>query len=617
MKNLVKILLYGLLMFIFNISLNSQTTSITYHDQPRAKINMGDFHDPYAFSIKYLEAPHPSGKAHLRAYLRQQKLKAQRATPVNPTAVIENRGSIPAPEIIASFSGNNVITGTPLDNHLAVNESEQVVSTINTHMLVTNSVGFWQGSYKLEPFYAAVGTTDRFFDPRVIYDPEQDRFIMVLINGSVCDDSQIVLAFSESNDPRGNWHLYALDGCLNDDGTFADFPMISITKTDFFLTYNAVHSDSTWQAGFYGTQIHQINKMNGYNGETLNRRVWKDVSYNGKLLRNVCPVRNADENLPVDMYFLSNRNFDLTNDTIFLLHIEGEQADSSTTLDINYRILDNPYGVPPYAIQPRDSLDTNDARVLDAFEQNGQIQWVGNTMDFATGRSAIYHGTLEIDDPFQNATGNIIAHPTDYLGYPGIAWTGTNPDERDAIIVMSHASLSRNPGGSAVYSDGKGEYSDIIPIIEGQRSVDMLTGTIERWGDYAGMQRLYHQPGSIWTSLSYARFNFANEAWIAKLARFEEGVSTNDVKSKTTMTTYPNPTDDYVQINIENPDGGHYHVVIMDMTGRPVKTLYNGPANFPGKASINFSTHALPQGQYVVNVMIDEKLAASKMIVKQ
>ncbi len=599
-------LFFAVVVFYLTISpLFSQSTSTTYQDPLKAEVSIDQFHDPFAFNIKYHEAPHPSGKDAMRAFLRQRKLDAQKVTPVIPLTIIDQRGSIPAPDILASFSGNNIITGTPLDNHLAVNQSEEVVSTINTHMLVTNTVGFWMGSYKLDNFFDAVGISTRFFDPRIIYDPEQDRFILVLINGSDCTDSQIVLAFSKTNNPRGAWNLYAIDGCLNDDGTFADYPMIALTETDFFLTYNAVHSDSTWQAGFYGTQIHQINKMNGYNGEPLNRRVWKDVNYNGKLLRNVCPVRNADESLPSVMYFLSSRNFDLTNDTIFLLHLTGTESDSNASLNVSYRLLDHPYGVPPYAIQPRDSLDTNDARVLDAFEVEGHIQWVGNTMDFNSGRSAVFHGMLALDDPFQTATGNIIAHPTDYLGYPGISWTGSQAGERDAIIVMSHSSLTRNPGGSALYSNGTGEYSEFVSVIEGQRSVDMLKGTIERWGDYVGIQRLYHQPGSVWVSMSYGRPGNVNEAWIAKLARQDESTSNEEEENAINMITYPNPTDDYVQIEIDNPKGSHYNVVLYNMTGKPLTTLYDGPANFPGKASINLSMHALSAGQYIVKVEID------------
>jgi hypothetical protein len=292
-------------MFVFSafIHIAAAQKSVLYTDPLKAEISMDQFDDPYAFKIKYLEAPHPSGKAAMRAFLRQRKLEAQKATPVQPSTALNPRGTIPPPEILASFSGNNLITGTPLDNHLAVNANEEIVSTINTHMLVTNTVGFWMGSYQLENFFSAAGGVNIYFDPRIIYDPEQDRFIMALINGNECDNSQIVLAFSKTNNPRGAWNLYALDGCLNDDGTFADYPMLSITDKDFFLTYNAVHSDSTWQTGFYGTQIHQIDKMSGYNAEPLTRRVWTDVSYNGRLLRNVCPVRNADETLASDMCF--------------------------------------------------------------------------------------------------------------------------------------------------------------------------------------------------------------------------------------------------------------------------------------------------------------------------
>jgi hypothetical protein len=316
------------------------------------------------------------------------------------------------------------------------------------------------------------------------------------------------------------------------------------------------------------------------------------------------------------MFFLSDRNFDLTNDTLFLLHLSGNVNDPDAKLDISYRLLDQPYGVPPYAPQTLDSLDTNDARVLDAFESNGTIQWVNNTMDFYTGRSAVFHGWLDIDDPFQTATGNIIAHPTDYLGYPGLAWTGSQPGERDAIIVMSHSSAIRHPGGSAVYSDGLGEYSEFVTVIEGTRSVNMLSSQIERWGDYVGIQRLYHQPGSVWVSMSYGRQGNVNEAWIAKLARHDESTSTKDDNARIKMSAYPNPSDDYVSIDIDNPEAKQFEVILYDLSGHLIKTLYDGPANHPGKANISFSLHSLPAGQYLVKVIVDDKITATKSIVR-
>lgn len=607
-----------LVMGLIPFGVSAQYTTYTTSDPVKAVVEMDHFNDPYAVVLDYAEAPHPDGEEAMQAYLRTQKLEAQRQSLYRPEVNYGSRGTLLPPEILASFSGNSIITSTPLDNHMAVGNEEHVVSTINIHMLVTNNVGFWLGSYKLDEFFASVGgVINRYFDPRVIYDPEQDRFILVMMYGSECVDSKILLAFSKTNNPRGAWNLYSIDGCLNDDGTFADYPMIALTDSELFLTYNAVNADSSWQTGFFGTQIHQINKMNGYNGESLNRKVWKDITYNGRLLRNICPVRNADEHLPTSMYFLSDRNFDISNDTIFLLHLTGKQDDPNATLDMGHRILDQPYGVPPYAVQTRDSMDTNDARVLDAFELNGTIQWVSNTMDFNSGRSAVFHGIIHLPQLMDVATGHIIAHPTDYIGYPGIAWTGSDPSQQDAIIVVSHCSPTRNPGGSAIYTDGLGQYSDFVTIIEGTRPVDMLTGTVERWGDYAGIQRLYHQPGSIWVTNSYGRQGNNNEAWIAKLARQEENVATGHVDSEAPgMNAFPNPANEYVSIEVDNPEGKNISAALFDATGKPVDILFDGPANYPGKASLTFAMHTLPPGQYVVKVLLGQQEAVSRSIVK-
>ena len=619
MKTVSTITLVLVLLCTFHITIYAQYKVESFTDVLQSVVVLDQYNDPYSFNIQYKEAPYPSGDDEMRDFLRKIKLEAQIKTPLNSNPIqLNNRGGIPAPDLLTGFLGNNIITGTPLDNHLAVNANDQIVSTINTHMLVTNNVGFFSGSYKLDEFFQSLGGVDRYFDPRIIYDPEQDRFILVLFQGSECNESNILMAFSQTNDPKGAWNFYKLDGCLDDDGTFADFPMLSLTDAELFLTYNEVKSDSSWQTGFAGTQIHQINKMNGYNGETLNRKVWRDIKFNGRLLRNICPVRNADENLPQSMYFLSDRNFDLSNDSVFLLFLTGHQDNPGATLDVGYRVLDHPYGVAPYAVQPKDSLDTNDARVLDAFSFDGQIQWVSNTMDFNSGRSAVFHGMLTIDDPSLTATGNVIAHPTDYLGYPGLAWTGSLPGEQDAIIVMSHSSKIRFPGGSAVYSNGLGEYSEFVTIKEGTRAIDMLTGPVERWGDYVGIQRLYHQPGSVWIASSYGRQGNVNGVWIAKLARHEEMVATHDIKSDAvSMNAYPNPANDFVQIDIDNPTGNKIKVVLSDISGQPLQTLYDGPAKYSGKTQLNFSTQSLPAGQYLVQVMVDGKEIVTKSIVRQ
>jgi hypothetical protein len=132
-----------------------------------------------------------------------------------------------------------------------------------------------------------------------------------------------------------------------------------------------------------------------------------------------------------------------------------------------------------------------------------------------------------------------------------------------------------------------------------------------------GTQRLYSQPGSVWISCSYGRPGNINEAWIAKLARQEGNVGTHDVPGKMLMSTYPNPTDDYVNIDIDNPQGKSFTVTVFDINGRPVQVLFDGKPNYTGEASLSFSTKALPVGQYVVQVKMEGEVLVSREIVKQ
>jgi len=63
------------------------------------------------------------------------------------------------------------------------------------------------------------------FDPRAIYDPIADKYIVSWLAGNTSNSSLIVIGFSETNDAAGNWNLYALTGDPNNNGQWSDYPM--------------------------------------------------------------------------------------------------------------------------------------------------------------------------------------------------------------------------------------------------------------------------------------------------------------------------------------------------------------------------------------------------------
>ncbi|NDD36447.1 MAG: hypothetical protein EBZ26_09115, partial [Flavobacteriia bacterium] len=183
-----------------------------------------------------------------------------------------------------------------------------------------------------------------------------------------------------------------------------------------------------------------------------------------------------------------------------------------------------PYGVPPDARQPSSDptnsnyhLSTNDGRWLGALElSNGSVHVVSTTRDFATNRCAIYHG--ELPNPWvpDSLYGHIIAHPSRDLGYPNVVAIGNEPCDQELLIGFNHSSTTEKAGVSAVYRGNDGTYSDFVTIKEGEGVVNKLSGP-ERWGDYFGLQTVYHDPQKVWAAGFYALLNGGNSTWFGLL----------------------------------------------------------------------------------------------------
>lgn len=579
------------------------------------EVNFGRHQDPFMVHIEPVEAPDviPSKE---KAFLMEQKARAQQLFPKTTPAA--RRSSLAPPELVNDFSGNNWLTSTPLDNHIAFSRDEQILSTVNVHMVVMNESGFWLGNRTLSTLFAPITNVDRFFDPRVMYDPVENRWVMALMNGSDCGDSELLFAFSKSADATGAWNIYKIPGCPFNDMTFADYPMISLIGDELFYTYNAVATGEPWETGFVETFIWQIDKLGGYAGDTLKARMWTGLNFGGRNIRNLCPVKNATEELPTEAFFLSNRNFDIQNDSIFIVEVNGDLSTPGAEMLIDVRTADQPYGVPPHALQPEDTLQTNDARILDAFLLDDHIQFVGNTMDFESGKASVYHGVIENIRSDRQISARIINGGEDELGYPGIAYTGVLPGERDAVIIASHVSETRNPGFSACYVDGYGEWSPWITVKEGQKPIDMLTRGLERWGDYCGAQRVYDRPGYVYASASYGRYDGSNNTWIGYLARPEMSVSTdNPGKEKEIgLDAYPNPSHTWFDLRFEVERPMELDIVLVSMAGKFRKTLRREKVN-AGTHVLHFNLFSVPAGPYLVQILDDGRLVATEKVIRQ
>ncbi len=602
---------------------------LTYHTEilsPKARtavVNMSQLGPDFNTSLFSIEAPSPDGDSY-RAYLARAKRESARRFPVKDATRVQSRAGADQPILRQEFGGPTTPIGIPLDTHIAVSDSGQVVGVINFSIRVMDTLGNMLSQASLGNFFNSIGTEGTLFDPKVHYDPDEDRFILCALSRTD-SSTNIYLGFSQTHNAAGSWNLYRLEGNPRDNNSWFDYPMLSIGTKEVFLTGNSIRNNEPWQTGFEETLIFQIDKYDGYRGDSLDMRIWSDIKFGVLTLRNLCPVKGGEGNFGPGHYFLSNRNFDILNPAFFIVRVSDSLNAPGVGLEVNLRASDVPYGLPPRGPQARvaDSLDTNDARVLDAFIFNDKIQFVGNTIDTTNGHAGIYHGTIKDVSTSKFITGNIISEAPYTFGYPSLAFTGSSDPadgDFDAIIFFDMVAKGTFPATTALYYDGNGGYSDRIQVKEGTDFIGVLPNgnfNSERWGDYTGSQRAYYRPGKVWVIGTTGRLLAQAVPSIAEIDRPGGLVSIAPDQPKADVTVYPNPAQDFVTVEFDLPKADHLGVHLLDLQGRIVKTFYDFDPYQQGRMRFSFDTSPLASGIYLLQISTEAGILLNqKLVVK-
>lgn len=535
--------LYFIFIFSFSVLLlKSQTTykEKTITAKKAHTFNPKTSKPDFNAVIINQEAPNPDGDSY-RSFLLKQKLESRKQFPIKKGPLKREKSNAALqPQVGKGLSkffyrktrGGDIkqdyTGGIPNDNALAISNDGILLSGINSAIWAydTEKDTTLFENYTLSLTALGFGSpTNRYYDPKLIYDEKADRFILVFLRDSEPATSAFMVCFSSSNNPTDPWYVYEIEGNPLDNNRWTDFPAISITDDELFMSGNLIIPNVSWQVGFDGSVIWQINKADGYNNaDSLKTKLFTDIRYDGKFIRNLHAVRGIESEAP-RQFFLSNRNFDVTNDTIFILEVNGTLENSS--LDIKFGKTSPNYGVPPNGRQldtdlsdPTKGLQTNDARVLGAITNGEWIQFVSTTLNPETGLAGIYHGTIENPDvQSPNISGTIIADTARDYGYPNIAFTGKDECDIETIIGFNYTSPDDFPGVAAVYYDNDGNHSEVVTLKEGLNFTNAHSDSYERWGDYFGIQRKYNEPGKVWTSGYYGLLSRRNGTWINELDR--------------------------------------------------------------------------------------------------
>lgn len=530
--------------FIAFCLLVSSTWAQTSYERYQIHGKRSHAYDPHTaapdFEVEliHLEAPTPDGDSY-KAFLMKQKIESRKRFPLTDVATPTPKKKTNAQPVVGEgfpmtlrLPLGNVIDysgGIPNDNTLAVSNGGLLLAAVNSVIWgydINNDTTILPTNSTVSLYSIGQGAPgDHFYDPKLIYDENADRFILVFLKNNVPASSEIIVCFSKTNNPADEWYVYRLPGNPLNNNRWTDFPSINITNDELFITGNLIIPGVSWQVGFDGSVIWQVNKNAGYNNDsTLPSTLYAQIKHEGKYTRNLHTVRGIGSSTSAQ-YFLSNRNFDVTNDSIFVMKIDGTMDDPDTELKITVGKTTPNYGVPPNGRQqdtdlndPTKGLQTNDARVLGAITNDDWIQFVSTTVNPATGLAAVYHGFINNPtEEDQTISGNILGDNTLDLGYPNIAFTGNEFCDTEAMIGVNFTSPTDFPGVGAFYYGNDSSYSNFVRIREGENYTDRHSDSYERWGDYFGIQPKFDEPGKVWTAGYFGLLNNRNGTWINEL----------------------------------------------------------------------------------------------------
>ncbi len=560
-------------------------------------------------------------------FLSQLKTNTQNIFPKKETNGEKTDRSLPDPIINRSFTANTASGSVPMDNYMADSDSGLITSVSNTIIQVYNEDGLLIKSRTLQSFCLSLGLNginNSKFDPKVIYDPEADRYIAVILNGFNSTYSKIIVAFSETNRPDSTWNFYTLSGNPFGDTTWFDYPAISITNDEVFITGNQLKDGQSWLLGFKQSVIWQIDKSDGYNGTTLDTYLWSNINSGGRPVRNLHPVKSGEFIYGPKQYFLSNRNISTLNDTVFLLNINDTIGAPGIQLQTDIIQSDIPYGFPPNGFQKvaGQYLATNDGRILGGFYEGGRIYFASNSVDTANGRAGIYFAEITgVDIQSYNITGHMISNDTLDFGYPNLSWCGFNGVASDLFLSFLHSGPNRYPGISTIFYSND-QFSNLKTVKEGIGNLLALTDSVERWGDYFGSQPKYSNNGVVWICGTFGNTGSAYRAFIAELYNplgIEIGIEENGngIGSNTLENIlYPNPVMDLTNLKVELSSDTEVEMSLFDLQGKLVSILFNGKL-YKGENKIQFNIGHLTPGSYILQLKSGNKSILTKTIIKE
>jgi len=273
----------------------------------------------------------------------------------------------PSTRLTASFEAlDDAGITIPPDTQGTVGTSH-IMTTLNDRIRIHTKQGYPVQTVYLSDFWQ----TPQPFDPRICYDPFNNRWIFCAGANPGASDSQLLLAVSRTFDPTGTWDIYYIQvdpTATPTSGVWADFPSLGFNKNWIVVQTNMFDVATGY---FDYSQVRVFNKAELFSHGAGNFTLF---TLNGLGAVQV-PAQTYDKTS--SLYLVQDWQGDTGNGqgTLRLYTLSGSIGQE--TLSVSGLVtIDNTWAPGgPNAPQANSSVQiaTNDSRILSLCSLNGSL----------------------------------------------------------------------------------------------------------------------------------------------------------------------------------------------------------------------------------------------------
>lgn len=420
----------------------------------------------------------------------------------------------------------------PPDTHGAVGLDKVFITLNNNYKILNKSTGAQLSLVSMNTFWTSLGSAGTSpFDPRTLYDPYNNRWILTAVSNGGVDASRLLVAISKTHDPEGAYDLFAFDP---DSGAtlWADYPTIGFNKNWVAISLNmfpiaAAAQERRVLVIDYPTLLTGTANATFFTGITSQSTLHfaETFSSTENTLYGVSHVGSASATYRFNSITGTPASPVLTLGVSSIVRTGGGWTQPSGNLAPQTCVVSCP-GTLQF-------MDVGDSRISGNVIFRNNALWYTQTVGLPTGaatRMGVQWTKLNTSGAFLDGGRIEVPTATNANGEQWYTYPSLSVNINDDVLVGMTKTESDGYAGAAYAfrygTDAVGIMQDPVIYKDGEDYYDKTSSGRTRWGDYSHTMVDPLNDASFWTIQEYAKLRAAPSVfsttakwgtWVAKV----------------------------------------------------------------------------------------------------